>query len=81
MELAALTFLQLYHDDCEVFLDRIITGIETWAATHYLRNQTPVNALASQWISLQADFVGAENDVHRVLGQTGSNPRRQTSTT
>ena len=32
------------------------------------------NALASQWISLQdeilADFVGAESDVHGVLGQT-----------
>ena len=53
--------------------------------THYPRNQAAVDALASQWISLQdeiqADFVGAESDVQGVLGQTGSNPRRQTSTT
>ena len=43
------------------------------------------NVLTSQWISLQdkiqADHVGMENDVHGVLGQTGSNPRRQTSMT
>ena len=38
----------------------------------------------SQWISLQdeiqADYAGVESDVQGVLGQTGSNPRRQTST-
>ena len=47
--------------------------------THYSRNQAAVNALASQWISLQdeikADFVGAESDGHGVLGQTGYYPR------
>ena len=54
--------------------------------THYSTNQAiAVSALASQWISLQdeiqAYYVGVESDVHSVLGQTGSNPRRQTSTT
>ena len=36
------------------------------------RNQAPVHALASQWISLQdeiqADYVCAESDVYGVLG-------------
>ena len=49
----------------------------------HTRNQAAVNALASQWISLQkriqADYVGLENDVHGVLGQTGSKPRWQNS--
>ncbi|KAJ4429271.1 hypothetical protein ANN_26274 [Periplaneta americana] len=27
---SALTFLQRYHDDCDEFLDRIVTGDETW---------------------------------------------------
>ena len=53
--------------------------------THYARNQAAVNALGLKWISLQdeipEDFVAAESDVHGVLGQSGSNPRRQTSTT
>ena len=29
---SALTFLQRYHDDGDEFLDRIITGDETWTA-------------------------------------------------
>ena len=45
------------------------------------RNQAAINALASQWISLQdefqADSVGAESDVLCILGQTGSSPKRQ----
>ena len=49
------------------------------------RNLAAINAFASQWISLQddiqTDYIGAESDVQGVLGQTGSNPRRQTSTT
>ena len=53
--------------------------------TYYFRNQAAVNALASQWISLQdeiqTDYVGAESNVHGVLGHTGSNTGRQTSTT
>ena len=39
----------------------------------------------SQWISLQdeiqAEYVGGESDLHGVLAHSGSNPRRQTSTT
>ena len=53
--------------------------------TNYSRIQVAVNAVASQWISLQdevqADYVGAESDVHGVLGQIGSNSRRQVSMT
>ena len=49
------------------------------------RNQAAINALASQWISLQdefqADSVGAESDVLCILGQTGSSPKRQASKT
>ena len=52
--------------------------------THYPRHQAAVKALASQWISpqdeIQVDYVGAESYVHGVPGQTGSNPRWQTST-
>ena len=78
-----LTFLQRYHDDGDEFLDWIITGDETWVA--HPRNQTAVNALASKWISLQdeihADYVCMESDVHSVVGQTVSNPRRENFTT
>ena len=46
--------------------------------SHYPRNQATVNALASQWISLQyeiqADFAGEESAVHGVLGQTRHSP-------
>ena len=53
--------------------------------TDYPRYQAAVNELVSQWISLQdeiqADYIRPESDVHGALGQTGSNPRRQTSTT
>ena len=60
----------------------MMTGDETWVA--HITPET-VNALVSQWVSLQdeiqADYVGAESGVHGVLGQTSSNPRRQTSTT
>ena len=49
------------------------------------QNQPAVIELASQWISLQdeihADYFRAESEVHGVLGQTGSNLRRQTPTT
>ena len=62
---SALTFLQRYHDDGN--------DHQRWwnvVCTYYPRNQP---ALASQWISLQgeiqADFVGAESDVHGVVGQ------------
>ena len=72
------------HDDGDEFLDRIITDDETCVA-HITPEKAAVNALASQWNSLQdevqADFVCAESDMHGVLGQAGSNPRRQTSTT
>ena len=77
--------MQRYHDEGDEFLNRIVTGDETWVSIHYPRNQAAVNTLALQWISLQdeiqADFVGVQSDVHGVLRETGSNPRRQTSTT
>ena len=42
-------------------------------------------ALASQWNSpqdeIQADFLGAESDIHGVLGQTGHSPRRAPAST
>ena len=46
--------------------------------THYPRNQAAVNALTSQWISLQdeiqVDYAGAESDMHGVLGHPGHSP-------
>ena len=37
---SVLTFVQRYHDDGDEFLDRIITGDETWVAV--------INAMASR---------------------------------
>ena len=36
---SALTFLQQYHNDGDEFLDRIITGDETWVAQITLENK------------------------------------------
>ena len=70
---SALTLLRRYHDDGEKFLDRSSQVMKRGLHTLPPINQAAVNALASQWISLfdeiQADFVGAESDVHGVLGQ------------
>ena len=75
---SSLAFLWQYHDDGDEFLDRIITGDEKWAA--HITPETKQQSLAPLWISLQdeiqADFVGAESDVHCVLEQMGHSPRR-----
>ena len=77
---SALAFLQLYHDDGDEFKDWIITNDETWVADITSETKLAVNALASQWISLQdeiqADYVGAKSNVHGVLEQMGHSPHR-----
>ena len=67
---SVLTFMQRYHDDDDEFLDQIITSDDEWVA--YI---TPVNALASQWVSLQ-DIVDVESNVHGVLGRMKHSPLR-----
>ena len=77
---SALTFLQWYHDEGDKVLDLISIGNEIWFAHITPRKQATVNALASQWISLQdeihADVVDVESDVHCVLGQMGHSPHQ-----
>ncbi|PNF15435.1 hypothetical protein B7P43_G18184 [Cryptotermes secundus] len=69
---SALTFLQGYNDDGDEFLDRIITGDETWIA-----HTTPeTKQQSTHWHHSGSPCVGAESDVHGIMGQTGRSPRR-----
>lgn len=70
---STLTFLQWYYNEGNDFLGRIITGDETY--TVHLWNQAAVDALPSQWISvqdhIQADCVGVGTYVQCFLGLEG----------
>ena len=60
---AALTFLQRYHDDGDDFLDRIVTGDETWIShftpetkqqsMHWRHSGSPVKKKFKQTLSVQ----------------------------
>ncbi|XP_069680131.1 histone-lysine N-methyltransferase SETMAR-like isoform X2 [Periplaneta americana] len=60
---AALTFLQRYHDDGDGFLDRIVTGDETWIShftpetkqqsMHWWHNGSPVRTKFKQTLSVR----------------------------
>ncbi|KAJ4451673.1 hypothetical protein ANN_03143 [Periplaneta americana] len=60
---AALTFLQLYHDDGDEFLDRIVTGDETWIShftpktkqqsMHWRHSGSPVRTKFKQTLSVR----------------------------
>ncbi|KAJ4440568.1 hypothetical protein ANN_08713 [Periplaneta americana] len=62
-ERAALTFLQRYHDDGDEFLDRIVTGDETWIShftpetkqqsMHWRHCGSPVRTKFKQTLSVQ----------------------------
>ncbi|GFU35924.1 uncharacterized protein TNCV_4030291 [Trichonephila clavipes] len=59
---AALTFLQWYHDDGDEFLDRIVTGDETWfshftseikqQSMHWRHGESPVRTKFKQTLSV-----------------------------
>ncbi|GFU92975.1 uncharacterized protein TNCV_2081211 [Trichonephila clavipes] len=59
----ALTFLQLYHDDGDEFLDRIVTGDETWIShftpetkqqsMHWRYSGSPVRTKLKQMLSVR----------------------------
>ena len=68
--------ISIDHDGGNVFPDWIITGDETWIAHINPRKQAAFNAWNSLQDEIQADLVGAKNDVHGRLGQTGHSPRR-----
>ena len=77
---SALTFLQRYHGDCDEFLDRIVTGDETWVA--HITPETKQQLMhlrggGSTWkTKFMQNFVGTESKVYGVLRQTGHSPRR-----
>ncbi|KAJ4439236.1 hypothetical protein ANN_07356 [Periplaneta americana] len=60
---AALTFLQQYHDDGDEFLDRIVTGDETWIShftpetkqqsMHWQHSRSPVRTKSKQTLSVR----------------------------
>ncbi|KAJ4439580.1 hypothetical protein ANN_07707 [Periplaneta americana] len=60
---AALTFLQWYHDDSDEFLDRIVTGDETWIShftpepkqqsMHWRHSGSPVRTKFKQTLSVR----------------------------
>ena len=72
---SALTFLQWYHDDGNEFLEKIIAGDEMWVAhitPETKQHQTfGITVDLSLQDKIQVDFIGAESDVHCVLGQVG----------